>query len=711
MVEVSDLREQFDALSDYGGSETLIEKQEVKEAEQNREELQGVIGFVTSEFKRFETARYGKEADWLRSYEDYMGIPNSQRAIRKTEKSKVFIKIPKTKTLAAFGQINEVIFGAGKFPIGIYPTDKPEGVAKYAHAEENQEEDLPSSDIGFVGDGTRPDEAVPVNFLGKFTEVFKSGIDKLVPGQASPGKPQISPAKETAKAMELTIKDQLTEAHATTSIRRSVFEATLYGSGVIKGPYSYDEISPTWKIADDGSTEYVPTIKTSPRIDHISIWNFYPDPAIDDPRDAKKAIERHKWTSTDLRNLARLPHTNKEAIRRCIEMGPNYVKRSFENLIQDDNYDGNEEMTRFEGLEYWGPVDSSIALEMGIDLSSDITDLDEIQVNIIICNNEILRFTANPFQPVRLLYHLFPYEIDPHDIWGIGVPESMADTTMMMNGHVRMAIDNLALSGNLVFDIDESSLVAGQPMEVHPGKIFRRQSGAPGQAVYGIKFPSTTNENMMMFDRMRQLADEETSIPSYSHGQTKVQSTTRTASGMSMLMGAAALGTKTVVRNIDDYLLKPLGEDLYFWNMQFNPDPSIKGDLRVKALGTEALMQKEVQSQRILTFLQVTANPLYAPFVKTEPLLKELAYSMELDPTEVINNLEEAKIQAAIINQSGSINMNSSVEQPNFGSTGTGGGNITPAIPQQPGEQSFSGNTPNQGLGGTNEATTATPSA
>ena len=122
-------------------------------------------------------------------------------------------------------------------------------------------------------------------------------------------------------------------------------------------------------------------------------------------------------------------------------------------------------------------------------------------------------------------------------------------------------------------------------------------------------------------------------------------------------------------------------------------------------------MQKEVQSQRILTFLQVTANPLYAPFVKTEPLLKELAYSMELDPTEVINNLEEAKIQAAIINQSGSINMNSSVEQPNFGSTGTGGGNITPAIPQQPGEQSFSGNTPNQGLGGTNEATTATPSA
>ena len=40
-----------------------------------------------------------------------------------------------------------------------------------------------------------------------------------------------------------------------------------------------------------------------------------------------------------------------------------------------------------------------------------------------------------------------------------------------------------------------------------------------------------------MFDKFRQLADEATGIPSYSHGATGVQSTTRTASGMSMLMG------------------------------------------------------------------------------------------------------------------------------------------------------------------------------
>ena len=46
----------------------------------------------------------------------------------------------------------------------------------------------------------------------------------------------------------------------------------------------------------------------------------------------------------------------------------------------------------------------------------------------------------------------------------------------------------------------------------------------------------------------------------------------RTASGMSMLMGAAAVNIKAVVRNIDDYLLAPLGKALFAFNMQFNFD-------------------------------------------------------------------------------------------------------------------------------------------
>ncbi len=45
---------------------------------------------------------------------------------RESEKSRVFVKVTKTKVLAAFGQLVDVIFGANKFPIGISETKVPE---------------------------------------------------------------------------------------------------------------------------------------------------------------------------------------------------------------------------------------------------------------------------------------------------------------------------------------------------------------------------------------------------------------------------------------------------------------------------------------------------------------------------------------------------------------------------------------------------------
>ena len=242
-------------------------------------------------------------------------------------------------------------------------------------------------------------------------------------------------------------------------------------------------------------------------------------------------------------------------------------------------------------------------------------------------------------------------------------------------------------------------------MSIYPGKIFRRQSGVTGTAINGLKFPNTSFENLQMFDKFRQLADEATGIPSYSHGATGVQSTTRTAAGMSMLMGASALSIKTVIKNIDDYLLRPLGEALFSWNMQFNADiPDIQGDLDVKAMGTSSLMQKEVRSQRLMTFMQTANNPNIAPFVRWHSVLKEIAKSLDIDPEDLINDPEKAAIFAKIMGMTNGNKQNEGAgEQPSgMGSaggvppganptdtTGAGGGNIGVGGVPQPGETNF----------------------
>ena len=104
------------------------------------------------------------------------------------------------------------------------------------------------------------------------------------------------------------------------------------------------------------------------------------------------------------------------------------------------------------------------------------------KINAWVTGGKLLRAVVNPFTPARIPYHAFPYERNPYNFFGIGVAENMDDSQQVMNGHARMAVDNLALSGSVVFDIDESALVGGQSMEIYPGKIFRRQAGMPGQA-------------------------------------------------------------------------------------------------------------------------------------------------------------------------------------------------------------------------------------
>ena len=125
----------------------------------------------------------------------------------------------------------------------------------------------------------------------------------------------------------------------------------------------------------------------------------------------------------------------------------------------------------------------------------------------------------------------------------------------------------------------------------------------------------------------------------------------RTASGISMLMSAANGSIRNVVKNIDDYLLAPLGKAFFNFNMQFDFDSEIKGDLEVKARGTESLMANEVRSQRLMQFMQVVSNPALAPFARMDYIVREIAKSMDLDPDKVGNNMSEAAIQAEILRQ------------------------------------------------------------
>ena len=676
--------------------------------ENPQEELKGIVGYVKDKFQSAEDGRYTHEQRWLKAYKNFRGIYDSTTQYRDSERSRVFLRITKTKVLAAFGQITDILFANKKFPIVVEPTPVPEGISEFAHMETPLDQmQKPLDPYGFPGDG-RNVQPGAMDFLGGLQDKYEG--TPLAEGPAKIGEPQISPAQEAAMNMEKEIHDQLTDTGAVNVLRTAIFEQILLGTGVIKGPMLKSKRLHRWTRDDMGQRVYTPSEMICPEIEAVSCWDFFPDPSAIKSEDCEYVIQRHRMNRQQLRNLANYPYFNIEAIDNVIALGPNYEDKYYEDTIRDDETEPNYNKNRYEVLEYWGIMDKSFIDGAGGLIDQDISSMDQLQVNVWVCGNEVIRFVLNPFTPARIPFHVFPYEINPYQIFGTGVPENMEDAQLLMNGHMRMAIDNLALAGNLVFDVDEASLVPGQNMDIFPGKIFRRQSGVTGTAINGLKFPNTAPENIQMYQLSRQLADEETGIPSIMHGQTGVSGTGRTAAGLSMLMGGANLSMKTVIKNIDDYLLKPLGEAYFQWNMQFNDDsPDIVGDLEIKPRGTAAVMQKEVRSQRLTALLQTTMNPMLAPFVKIPNLIRELAIAQDIDPDSLVNDENQAKVFAEILRGLNELQQTETPnQQPNsvagsggldqaptgLGVQGDGSGNIGVGATPVAGESSFTGNTP-----------------
>ena len=119
-----------------------------------------------------------------------------------TEKSRVFVKVTKTKTLAAYGQIIDVLFGNNNFPLTVNPTKLPDGVAESVHinidpnAEKGQEElqqafgDTPSEPFLFKPNGKEPGETLQdlQNRLGAAENKLGAVSEKIIEGQGTTNK-------------------------------------------------------------------------------------------------------------------------------------------------------------------------------------------------------------------------------------------------------------------------------------------------------------------------------------------------------------------------------------------------------------------------------------------------------------------------------------------------------------------------------------------
>ena len=78
-----------------------------------QEDKYELVGTIQSRFEDAETGRLPDEERWLRNR---IIVPRTLLQYRENERSQVFIKITKTKVLAAYGQIVTFFFHKISFP-------------------------------------------------------------------------------------------------------------------------------------------------------------------------------------------------------------------------------------------------------------------------------------------------------------------------------------------------------------------------------------------------------------------------------------------------------------------------------------------------------------------------------------------------------------------------------------------------------------------
>jgi hypothetical protein len=618
------------------------------------EQLNPLLNYLEECWTSARNAKLNDEKRALRAYRNFRGLYGPDTVFLDTEKSRAFIKISKTKVMAAYAQVLDVLFSGGRLPVEITSSPEPLGVPDVAHVDPNDPlgqggQFISEPVLGFPGDGNdlAPGATIGDRVMQWAKAKFQGMAVKLKEGAgASPASIVLTPAKDIARAMNKRVHDQLEEGGAIPEIKKAAFEQVMLGTGILRGPLNVEKEYPEW----DAEGNYIPTKTEIPELKFVSFWDFYPDPQATAWKDAEYAIERMKLSRTNLRDLQSDMSFRSEAIDQLLMDKPVYEREWFENDLID-NKTNQDDGSRFVTKSFWGTIDRAVIEASGISFGFPLPeDVKSVRCNAWWSGRHIIRLVLNPYKPYRLPYFVCPYETHPYSIFGVGLVENMEDSQMLMNGFARLSVDNAVLSGSAMLEVDESMLAPGQDYKISSGKVFRKMAGPPGtRAINSIQITNTSGANLQMFDMARRLADESTGIPSFSHGLTGVQGVGRTAGGISMLMGAASLTTKAVVSNIDTNWLIPLGQAWYNWNMQFKFDPKLVGDLSVVARGVSNLMQKEVKAQKLIQLAQsILPNQYASSWIKWQQWAKQLAVALEIDIEELINNPDEAALQAKL---------------------------------------------------------------
>lgn len=575
-------------------------------------------------FLQYQKDRRETELQWLRNLRQFRGIydPETERLIP-VDQSHAYPKITRTKVVGTLSRLMEMMFPQ---------TEKNWGV------KESPLPDLSESDLQQVLTALETEHAAKQPPTQPNDDDIEAAIKSF--------------AAAKAERMSKTMEDQLDEIDYIQLARRVVFSGVLYSCGILKGPLVVNKKARTWTRDAQGKLKATSVEKYAPEYENVSVWDYYPDMSAKAFEQMDGQFQRHIQSRVQFSELADRPDFFKDEVRAYLAANTagNYKELFWEVELRikgDRKNLTNLNSRKYESWEWWGVVSGHDLKACGIAIKDDEL-ANEFEANVWGIDSKIIKCKLTPYDAQIRPYHVFVFEEDDINLLGNGLPNIMRDSQLAICEASRMMLDNASVICGPIGEMNEDLLTPGQSLDISAFKMFLRQGTGPEAANQAVRFYNVNShitELESVINLFMSFADNETALPPSALGDVSKggSEALRTQGNMSMLMGAAALPIRDTVRNFDRFTTSFI-ESLYYWNMQFNTDESIKGDFTVIARGSTSLVAKEVRGVHLDQFAQ-TLTPEDKMYLKPRELLIERMKVRDL-PLELMEDKEvvEAKL-------------------------------------------------------------------
>ena len=544
------------------------------------------------------------EQRWLDDLRQYHGeyAADESAKLARQKGSEVFVNITRNKTNAAEARLQDMLFPTDDRNFGLYATPVPE--LDYISKQQ------PES----------PDEAEPIQQAREIKAA----------------------ANESALAMQDVIDDQLVESRYHIKARDIIHDACQLGTAVIKGPIIIGRTKKRWDVMPDGMSVLQIVEALEPTVERVDPWDFFPDMSAKTVDESEFIFERRRLSKKQLRDMANLPGVLVSQLREIVKAGAKdtHIAKDFTDDIRNiTGINTVGEGNKYEIWEYHGPISKTElmdAMSMADDKLSEYEEDeldDEVEATVFFAGNRVIKVSINPMDSDERPFAVFNWEKDESSVFGFGVPCLMRSAQKVINASWRMMMDNAGLSVADQLVINKELLYpADGSWDMTPKKIWylRDKTRSVQEAFSSFSTPSHQVELANIFSMARQLADEETNLPLIAQGEMGPH-TTKTSSGMAMLMNSSNIVLRKAVKNWDDDITRPLITRFYDWNMQFNEKAEIKGDFSIEARGSGALLVREKQQENLMIYSNLSmAIPEFAKRRDWGELDREIAKSLEV---------------------------------------------------------------------------------